>query len=43
MKCWQNGSMFNSEYALMVNVMVDKAKNPIMSAVRNSISQKNYR
>ena len=29
--------MLNNEYALMVNVMVDKEKNPIMSAVRNSI------
>ncbi|MBU3161509.1 staygreen family protein [Clostridium frigoris] len=29
--------MVNNEYALMVNVMVDKEKNPIMSAVRNSI------
>ncbi|WP_258280702.1 staygreen family protein [Clostridium sp. CM027] len=32
--------MVNSEYALMVNVMVDKEKNPIMSAVRNSIFTK---
>jgi len=32
--------MVNSEYALMVNVMVDKKKNPIMSAVRNSIFTK---
>ncbi|WP_264174732.1 staygreen family protein [Clostridium estertheticum] len=30
----------NREYALMVNVMVDKEKNPIMSAVRNSIFTK---
>ncbi|MBW9150540.1 staygreen family protein [Clostridium sp. CM028] len=30
----------NSEYALLVNVMVDKEKNPIMSAVRNSIFTK---
>jgi hypothetical protein len=27
----------NNEYALMVNVMVDKEKNLVMSAVRNSI------
>ena len=33
-------TMVNSEYALMVNVMVDKEKNPIMSAVRNSIFTK---
>ncbi len=33
-------SMDNNEYALMVNVMVDKEKNPIMSAVRNSIFAK---
>ncbi|MBU3100893.1 MULTISPECIES: staygreen family protein [Clostridium] len=32
--------MINNEYALMVNVMVDKEKNPIMSAVRNSIFAK---
>ena len=32
--------MVNSDYALMVNVMVDKEKNPIMSAVRNSIFAK---
>jgi hypothetical protein len=32
--------MVNSEYSLMVNVMVDKEKNPIMSAVRNSIFTK---
>jgi len=32
--------MVNSEYTLMVNVMVDKEKNPIMSAVRNSIFTK---
>jgi hypothetical protein len=32
--------MVNSEYALIVNVMVDKEKNPIMSAVRNSIFTK---
>lgn len=30
----------NNEYALMVNVMVDKEKNPVMSAVRNSIFTK---
>lgn len=29
--------MVNNEYALMVNVMVDKEKNRVMSAVRNSI------
>jgi hypothetical protein len=32
--------MFNNEYALMVNVMVDKEKNPIMSAIRNSVFAK---
>ena len=32
--------MINNEYALMINVMVDKEKNPIMSAVRNSIFAK---
>ena len=32
--------MFNNEYALMVNVMIDKEKNPIMSAIRNSIFTK---
>jgi len=32
--------MVNDEYALMVNVMVDKEKNPIMSAIRNSIFAK---
>ncbi|MFT5874701.1 MAG: hypothetical protein ACI8WT_003672 [Clostridium sp.] len=30
-------SMFNNEYALIVNIMVDKEKNPVMSAVRNNI------
>lgn len=30
-------SMVNDEYALMVNVMVDKEKNPVMSAIRNDI------
>ncbi len=29
--------MDNKEYALRVNVMVDKEKNPIMSAIRNDI------
>ncbi|MBU3110093.1 staygreen family protein [Clostridium lacusfryxellense] len=29
--------MFNNEYQLMVNVMVDKEKNPIISAKRNNI------
>ncbi|WP_268055884.1 staygreen family protein [Clostridium estertheticum] len=33
-------TMINSKYALMVNVMVDKEQNPIMSAVRNSILTK---
>jgi len=28
---------FNKEYCLMVNVMVDKEKNPVMSAIRNDI------
>jgi hypothetical protein len=32
--------MFNNEYALMVNVMVDKEKNPVMSAIRNSVFTK---
>ncbi|MBU3100899.1 MULTISPECIES: hypothetical protein [Clostridium] len=32
--------MVNSEYAMMVNVMLDKEKNPIISAVRNSIFTK---
>ncbi|MGK0468220.1 MAG: hypothetical protein ACJAX4_003540 [Clostridium sp.] len=32
--------MVNSGYALMVIVMVDKEKNPIMSAVRNNIFTK---
>jgi hypothetical protein len=31
------GGMVNNEYALMVNVMVDKEKNRVMSAIRNSI------
>ncbi len=30
----------NNEYALIVNVMVDKENNPVMSAVRNSIFAK---
>ena len=30
-------SMIYNEYALMVNVMVDKENNPVMSAVRNNI------
>ena len=30
-------SMVNDEYALMVNVMVDKEKNTVMSAIRNDI------
>ena len=30
-------SMVNNEYALMVNVMVDNEKNPVMSAIRNDI------
>jgi len=30
-------SRFNNEYALMVNVMVDKEKNSVMSAIRNDI------
>ena len=30
-------SMVNDEYALMVNVMVDNEKNPVMSAIRNDI------
>ena len=29
--------MINNEYALMANVMVDKEKNPVMSAIRNRI------
>lgn len=29
--------MANDDYALMVNVMVDKEKNPIMSAIRNAV------
>ena len=33
-------AIVNSEYALMVDLMVDKEKNPIMSAVRNSIFAK---
>lgn len=33
-------SMVNDEYVLIVNVMVDKEKNPVMSAVRNSILTK---
>ena len=32
--------MVNNEYALIVNLMVDKEKNLIMSAVRNSIFAK---
>lgn len=30
-------SMANDDYALMVNVMVDKEKNPVMAAIRNDI------
>lgn len=30
-------NMINNEYRLMVNVMVDKENNPVMSAVRNNI------
>ena len=30
-------SMVNDEYVLMVNVMVDNEKNPVMSAIRNDI------
>jgi hypothetical protein len=33
-------TMVNNEYALLVNVMVDKENNPVMSAVRNSIFTK---
>lgn len=32
--------MVNNDYVLKVNVMVDKEKNPVMSAVRNSIFAK---
>ncbi|MBU3144489.1 staygreen family protein [Clostridium sp. CF012] len=30
-------SMVNDDYALMVNIMADKEKNPVMSAIRNDI------